>query len=110
MESDDDEEGIDDEVYAQKMQEQLNSSRPRRAAAMQATASMMVCTATCFTTDANRCHASTTTHMQSTDTCPTWAIVHKLNVSLSSSCTLLWPVMVKHCGIDALLQMCMHEV
>lgn len=43
VESDDEEEdAIDDEVYAQKMQEQLNSSRPRRAAAMQATASMMV--------------------------------------------------------------------
>ena len=39
---DDDEDAIDDEVYAQKMQEQLNSTRPRRAAAMQATASMMV--------------------------------------------------------------------
>ena len=41
---DDDEHGIDDEVFAQKMHQQLNSSRPRRAAAMQATAQMMVST------------------------------------------------------------------
>lgn len=39
---DDDENNIDDEVFAQKMHQQLNSSRPRRAAAMQATAQMMV--------------------------------------------------------------------
>lgn len=39
---DDDENGIDNEVFAQKMHQQLNSSRPRRAAAMQATAQMMV--------------------------------------------------------------------
>ena len=36
------EDGLDDEVFAQKMHQQLNSSRPRRAAAMQATAHMMV--------------------------------------------------------------------
>lgn len=44
MDSEDEEEedGVDDEVFAQKMHQQLNSSRPRRAAAMQATAQMMV--------------------------------------------------------------------
>ena len=46
--SEDEEDGVDDELYAQKMQQQLNSSRPRRAAAMQATAQMMVSSWLCL--------------------------------------------------------------
>lgn len=42
IDSEEEEDGVDDEVFAQKMHQQLNSSRPRRAAAMQATAQMMV--------------------------------------------------------------------
>ncbi|KAL3153482.1 hypothetical protein ABBQ38_011813 [Trebouxia sp. C0009 RCD-2024] len=41
IDSEEEEDGVDDEVFAQKMHQQLNSSRPRRAAAMQATAQMM---------------------------------------------------------------------
>lgn len=44
IDSEEEEDGVDDEVFAQKMHQQLNSSRPRRAAAMQATAQMMVST------------------------------------------------------------------
>lgn len=42
IDSEEEENGVDDAVFAQKMHQQLNSSRPRRAAAMQATAQMMV--------------------------------------------------------------------
>ena len=42
VDSEEEESAVDDEVFAQKMHQQLNSSRPRRAAAMQATATMMV--------------------------------------------------------------------